>query len=75
MTYVIDKLELRGLLSRNACPEDRRMIHVILTDDGNELMNDIMPKYHEFVKQMFEALDSDEAKTLVQLLKKVRNNF
>jgi MarR family 2-MHQ and catechol resistance regulon transcriptional repressor len=48
------------------------MIHVRLTDDGNDLMNEIMPKYHEFVYQMFDSLDSDEAETLVQLLKKVR---
>lgn len=74
MTYVIDKLEQRGLLSRNACPDDRRVIHVTLTDDGNELMNEIMPKYHKVVNQMFDSLNSDEAETLVQLLKKVRNN-
>jgi MarR family 2-MHQ and catechol resistance regulon transcriptional repressor len=73
MTYVIDKLEQRGLLSRNACPEDRRMIHVRLTDNGNELMNDIMPKYHELVDDMFDSLNSDEAETLVNLMKKVRN--
>jgi MarR family transcriptional regulator, 2-MHQ and catechol-resistance regulon repressor len=73
MTYVIDKLEQRGLLSRNACPDDRRVIHVTLTDEGNELMNEIMPKYHEVVNHMFDSLNSDEAETLVQLLKKVRN--
>ncbi|WP_231507804.1 MarR family winged helix-turn-helix transcriptional regulator [Bacillus sp. UNC41MFS5] len=73
MTYVIDKLEQRGLLCRNTCPDDRRVIHVTLTDDGNELMNYIMPKYHEFINQMFEALDSDEAETLVNLMKKVKN--
>jgi MarR family 2-MHQ and catechol resistance regulon transcriptional repressor len=73
MTYVIDKLEQRGLLSRNACPDDRRVIHVTLTDDGNQLMNEIMPKYYEFVNHMFDSLDSDEVETLVQLLKKVRN--
>jgi MarR family transcriptional regulator, 2-MHQ and catechol-resistance regulon repressor len=44
MTYVIDKLEHRGSLSRNACPDDRRMIHVILTDNGNKLMNENMSK-------------------------------
>ncbi|MFL6562849.1 MAG: hypothetical protein ACJ8MO_42975 [Bacillus sp. (in: firmicutes)] len=49
------------------------MIHVTLTDDGNELMNEIMPKYHEIVNQMFDSLDSDEAETLVRLLKKVKN--
>ncbi|WP_338048424.1 MarR family winged helix-turn-helix transcriptional regulator [Peribacillus alkalitolerans] len=34
MTYVIDKLEQKAILKRNACPEDRRVIHVTLTDDG-----------------------------------------
>ncbi|PFO01248.1 MarR family transcriptional regulator [Bacillus sp. AFS076308] len=65
MTYVIDKLEQRGLLSRNACPDDRRVIHVILTDNGNELMEEIMPKYHALVDDMFVDLNSDETKTLV----------
>src|SRR3954452_21485086 len=45
MTYVIDKLEQKGLIKRNDCPDDRRVIHVTLTDEGNELMNEIMPKY------------------------------
>jgi len=73
MTYVIDKLEQRGLLCRNACPDDRRVIHVTLTDKGNTLMEEIMPKYHELVDDMFDSLISDEAETLVHLLKKVSN--
>ncbi|MBV7508657.1 MarR family transcriptional regulator [Bacillus sp. sid0103] len=73
MTYVIDKLEQRGLLGRHACPDDRRVIHVTLTDNGGELMNEIMLKYHELVDDMFDSLNSDEAETLVNLLKKVRN--
>lgn len=71
MTYVIDKLEERVLLCRNACPEDRRMIHVTLTEQGTEMMNEIIPKHQELVYHMFEALPSDEAETLVQLLKKI----
>ncbi|WP_310179388.1 MarR family transcriptional regulator [Neobacillus niacini] len=72
MTYVIDKLEQRSLLGRHACPDDRRVIHVTLTEDGNELMNEIIQKYHEFINRMFDALDSNESEALVQLLKKVR---
>ena len=60
MTYVIDKLEQKGLLNRNACPDDRRAIHVALTDDGMDLMNEIMPKHQEFIDDMFESLDHDE---------------
>ncbi|KAB2332142.1 MarR family transcriptional regulator [Cytobacillus depressus] len=74
MTYCLDKLEQRGLLNRTACPDDRRAIHVLLTDKGKELMKEIMPKYHELVDDLFGSLDSDEAETLVHLLKKVRNN-
>jgi MarR family transcriptional regulator, 2-MHQ and catechol-resistance regulon repressor len=32
-----------------------------------------MPKYHELVDDMFDSLTSEEAETLVRLLKKVRN--
>ncbi|MEH7390294.1 MarR family winged helix-turn-helix transcriptional regulator [Bacillus sp. JJ1474] len=73
MTYCLDKLEQKGLLSRTACPDDRRAIHVLLTDEGNELMKEIMPKYQELVDGLFDSLNSEEAETLVHLLKKVRN--
>jgi MarR family transcriptional regulator, 2-MHQ and catechol-resistance regulon repressor len=72
MTYVIDKLEQRGLLRRSPCPEDRRVIHVTLTQTGTELMEEIMPKHHEMVDSMFESLTEDEAEGLVELLKKVK---
>ncbi|MFF3023837.1 MarR family winged helix-turn-helix transcriptional regulator [Gottfriedia sp. NPDC057948] len=73
MTYVIDKLEQRDLLCRMPCPDDRRVIHVILTDEGNELMNEIMPKYNDFISNMFDSLDLDESDTFTKLLKKIRN--
>ena len=71
MTYVIDKLEQKGLLNRHACPDDRRVIHVILTEDGNELMQKIMPKHQDMVTYMFGSLTEDESETMVRLLKKV----
>jgi MarR family transcriptional regulator, 2-MHQ and catechol-resistance regulon repressor len=73
MTYVIDKLEQKALLKRNACPEDRRVIHITLTENGLELMNNIMPKHEEFVDFTFESLTSNEKEDLVRLLKKVKN--
>lgn len=71
MTYVIDKLEQRGLLHRSACPDDRRVIHVTLTDLGKELMKRIMPKHQDLVDYMLGSLNNEEAETLVTLLKKV----
>jgi MarR family transcriptional regulator, 2-MHQ and catechol-resistance regulon repressor len=74
MTYVIDKLEQRGLVSRNACPDDRRAIHVLLTNEGNAVMNEIMPAYHDLVSGMFNLLSESEADSFVQLLGKVKES-
>jgi len=71
MTYVIDRLEQKGMLNRSACPNDRRAIHVALTVHGNSLMEEIMPKHQELVDHMFGSLDSHESELLVNLLKKV----
>lgn len=74
MTYVIDRLEKKGLIYRSACPDDRRAIHVILTNDGNNLMKNIMPKHHQWVKHVFSSLNTEESEIFVNLLKKVRKN-
>nr|WP_295974764.1 MarR family transcriptional regulator [uncultured Bacillus sp.] len=74
MTYVIDKLEQKGFLERSACPDDRRVIHVNLTDAGNQLMQKIMPEHQELVDDMFSSLNNEESKILVELLEKIRQS-
>ncbi|MEY2194714.1 MarR family winged helix-turn-helix transcriptional regulator [Neobacillus sp. BF23-41] len=73
MTYVIDKLEQKGIIKRNDCREDRRVIHVTLTAEGLEMMKNIMPKYQDMVNSIFEDLTEDESELMVHCLKKVRN--
>ncbi|MEH7238698.1 MarR family winged helix-turn-helix transcriptional regulator [Bacillus sp. JJ1562] len=73
MTYIIDKLEQKGLLKRSACPDDRRAIHVSLTDAGSEIMNKIMPEHEDYVDSIFDSLNSQEVDILVGLLKRVKD--
>jgi MarR family transcriptional regulator, 2-MHQ and catechol-resistance regulon repressor len=73
MTYVIDKLEQKALLKRNACPEDRRVIHVTLTENGLDLMDKVMPAHKAFIDFVFDSLSIEEKNALVQLLKKVKD--
>ncbi|WP_240375669.1 MarR family winged helix-turn-helix transcriptional regulator [Bacillus piscicola] len=71
ITYVVDKLEQKRFLERKRCPEDRRVIFAAITEKGTELMKEIFPKHQEAVQHMFHALDEEEKKTLITLLKKV----
>jgi MarR family 2-MHQ and catechol resistance regulon transcriptional repressor len=72
MTYVIDKLEQRGLLKRSGCPNDRRAIYVALTEQGMNVMKQIMPKHQRLTNDFFASLNPDEADTFIQLLEKVK---
>ena len=73
MTYVIDKLEQKGLLNRIDCPNDRRAIYIVLTDEGFDLMEKIIPKHQELVNYIFDSLNNDETEKFVDILKKVKN--
>jgi MarR family transcriptional regulator, 2-MHQ and catechol-resistance regulon repressor len=72
MTYVIDKLEQRGLLRRNDCPNDRRAIDITLTQDGIHLMKEIMPEHEKIVEDLFDSLNEEEREHLSSLLKKLK---
>ncbi len=43
ITYVVDKLEQKGLLQRIACPSDRRVTYASITEAGKKFIEDIFP--------------------------------
>lgn len=71
ITYVVDKLEEKGLLERKRCPEDRRVIYAAITEKGKSLMRDIFPKHRQAVNDMFKGLTPEEKQELISLLKKL----
>ncbi|WP_215144128.1 MarR family winged helix-turn-helix transcriptional regulator [Exiguobacterium qingdaonense] len=74
VTYVIDKLEKRGLIERIACPSDRRVTYASLTDDGKALMDVVYPQHIEIFKDIYGPLSDDETEQLISLLKRVGYN-
>lgn len=71
ITYVVDKLEQKGFVSRRACPTDRRVTFATLTDIGKEKIEAIFPAHAQKIAQLFELLTDEETKTLTELLKRV----
>jgi MarR family 2-MHQ and catechol resistance regulon transcriptional repressor len=71
ITYVVDKLEQKGLVNRQPCLNDRRVIYAHLTDDGVNLMKDIFPKHELILHEQMSDLTEEEKSFLIHLLKKI----
>lgn len=71
LTYVIDKLESKGLVSRKPCETDRRVIFTSITEDGRKLMDEIFPLNEKDIEEIFQALEPSELEQYVELVKKV----
>lgn len=71
ITYVVDKLEKKNLLKRKPCPKDRRITFAAITENGNELMNEVFPKHQLAIHEICDGLDTKEKEELIKLLKKL----
>ncbi len=68
---VVDRLSDRGLVSRNADPNDARRILIKLTEAGLELLTAAIPKGMAITKKNLEPLTESEQRQLVRLLSKI----
>lgn len=71
MTYVLDKLEQKGLVKREDCPNDRRATYAVITNQGISFMEDIFPQHQEVIEQIFGVLTEQENKEMIDLIKKI----
>jgi len=70
---IVDKLEAKKLVTRKACPKDRRRMDVKITKTGLKLLEILDTELEEYFT-VFEHLTEKEARTLNQLLDRLRNN-
>lgn len=68
-TRLMDKLCDKQLINRLACPEDRRVVHIEITDDGLKLLTVISKNFKD---DLLENLTEKEAVQLSNLLDKIR---
>lgn len=60
VTGLVDRLEKRGLVVRQAVPGDRRAYSVQLTKAGARLVEEILPEYYARAEAAFEAIPLKE---------------
>lgn len=75
LTGVVDRLERKGLVTRETPPENRRSVIVRLTATGQQLFEQVFPAHIWDIKQHLEPLDSSEMELLRVLLNRMQSLF
>ncbi|MFF3460173.1 MarR family winged helix-turn-helix transcriptional regulator [Streptomyces sp. NPDC002730] len=71
VTGIVDRLEARELVRREADPADRRVKNVVATDAGREIIRCVREEMQE-THGALDALDEAESATLYALLERLR---
>ena len=61
LTMVVGNLEKQGLARRQSCPEDKRVLIVVLTAKGKTLLRDIFPRHAAAIVEFLGVLQPRRA--------------
>lgn len=75
ITTLVDRMVARGLIERIINENDRRSIKAVVTDNGKEIFNSILPKYEEFTSVLLNFLTENEKKRFNELLLKIQEEL
>jgi DNA-binding MarR family transcriptional regulator len=68
---IVEKLKLKGLVTRKECESDRRLVEVLITDKGLKLLVEIDSNGSE-LDEILKNVSETEAKELNRILDKLR---
>jgi DNA-binding MarR family transcriptional regulator len=69
---IVDRMVKKGLVKKTICKTDRRLVDVLITEKGKKLLEKL-DLLNEDMDTIFSNLSVPEAKTLNQLLDKIRS--
>lgn len=69
VTYLVDRLEAKGLVERQECPEDRRARYAALTRAGTALIRRIFPEHARSIARALGGLTPEERARATALLR------
>ncbi len=69
VTYLVDRLEQRGLVERRLCAEDRRARYAALTPAGEDFMKRIFPEHAACIAEVAGVLTPEEQVEVTRMLR------
>jgi len=74
MTRMLDRLEVKGFVSRKRSNNDRRVVNVALTSQGKKIVKDIPPVIGEVLNRQLRGFSEQEFKLIKNLLQRFLTN-
>ncbi|MBS1855833.1 MAG: MarR family transcriptional regulator [Acidobacteria bacterium] len=72
VTRLMDRLEKRGILTRDRAREDRRVVAHRLTEEGLALVNELDRPVRELHRKTMRGIDPAKLETLISILEEIR---
>jgi DNA-binding MarR family transcriptional regulator len=71
---LVGRLKTKGLVDVERNVSDKRLVNIVISDKGLELLEQIASEFHK-VDNLMQGLTEDEATTLANLLEKARESI
>jgi MarR family 2-MHQ and catechol resistance regulon transcriptional repressor len=71
ITYLVDRLVAKGLVTREPSPDDRRARYAVLTPEGQRIIAGIFPAHATFLAGLMSTLSEREQAQATALLRKL----
>jgi len=75
VSSLLSSLEDQNLIERALCSDDKRSFKIRLTRAGRDLIRSALPTHNSAMTETFAALTTDEQKTLLKILRKLRESL
>jgi DNA-binding MarR family transcriptional regulator len=69
---IVDRLVIKGLVKKNTCADDKRLVDVLITEKGKKMLEKL-DQYETEMDAILGALSPAEVKTINSLLDKIRS--
>ncbi len=70
-TDLVDRMEKNELVQRVRDEQDRRVVRIHLLSEGERIIQEVIEKRQDYLRELLEHFDTDEAQDLLKLLQKL----
>ena len=75
ITRILDRLELKNLIARRNSPADRRASQVFLTDQGQDMVQEVFAIFESFSNQLTQGTSEKKQQKTREVLIRIGHNI